>query len=60
VGSGRRLYEAARGSGTTVWSGQITLPKGPPRRLRVVVKEFEKFGPTPSDRRLVYADAIVV
>ena len=60
AGSTKQLAAAAGPNDTTVWSGQITLPKGPPRRLRVVIKEFEKFGPTPSDRRLVYADAIVV
>ncbi len=44
-------------NGTTMWTGQVTLPKNMGDRFRVVIQEFEKFG---TDRRLVYADAIEV
>jgi len=60
AGSTTALVPAAGPSGTTLWTGQITLPKAPPGRLRVIIREFERFGPTAPDRRLVYADAIVV
>jgi DNA-directed RNA polymerase subunit beta' len=49
-----------------VWTGPFflgatpcnTLPKGD--HFRVIISEFERFGPTAADRRLVYADAIEV
>ena len=60
AGSTKQLVPSAAPGGTTVWSGQVTLPKGPPNRHRVVIKEFERFSSTPGDRRLVYADTIEV
>ena len=56
-GSTQALTPSAGPSGTTIWTGQIALPKPMGDRFRVVIQEFEKFG---TDRRLVYADAIEV
>ena len=36
------------------------MPKNKGDRFRIVITEFERFGPTAADRRLVYADAIEV
>jgi hypothetical protein len=47
-------------AGTTIWSGQVTLPKNMGDRFRIVIQEFERFSTTPTDRRLVYADAIEI
>ena len=58
--SAKELVPSAGPGGTTMWTGQITLPKGPPGQFRVIVEEFERFSSTPGDRRLVYADAIVI
>jgi hypothetical protein len=60
VPASTKTLTVGAGPGGTIWTGQVTLPKGPPGRFRVVIQEFERFGPTASDRRLVYADAIVV
>jgi len=60
AGSTKQLTPAAGPGGITVWSGQVTLPKGPPNRHRVVIREFERFSSTPGDRRLVYLDAIAI
>ena len=60
AGSTKLLVPSAGPAGTTVWTGQVTLPKGPPNRNRVVIKEFERFSSTPGDRRLVYLDAIPI
>jgi hypothetical protein len=54
------LTPSAGPSGTTIWTGQITLAKNKGDRFRIVITEFERFGPTSADRRLVYADAIEV
>jgi hypothetical protein len=56
-GSATALAPSGGPSGTTMWTGQIALPKPMGDRFRVVIHEFEKFG---TDRRLVYADAIEV
>ena len=56
-GSTTALTPSGGPSGTTIWTGQITLPKPMGDRFRVIIQEFEKFG---TDRRLVYADAIEV
>jgi hypothetical protein len=58
--STKTLAPSAGPGGTTMWTGHVTLPKGPPRQFRVIIREFERFGPGAADRRLVYADAIVV
>jgi hypothetical protein len=60
AGSTTQLTGSAGPTGLAMWAGQITLPKGPPRQIRVIIREFERFGPAATDRRLVYADAIVV
>ena len=60
AGSTVALTPSAGPAGTTVWTGQLTIPKEPPDRLRVIIREFEKFGATAADRRLVYADAIEI
>jgi hypothetical protein len=44
-------------NGTTVWTGQLTLPAGTAGAFRVIVREVELYG---SARRPVYADAIVI
>jgi hypothetical protein len=44
-------------AGTTAWTGAITLPAGSAGAFRVIVREIELYG---SDRRAVYADAIVI
>ncbi len=54
------LTPSAGPSGTTLWQGQLTLPKAQGDRFRVVIAEFERFSATPGDRRLVYTDAIEV
>lgn len=54
------LTPSAGPSGTTLWQGQVTLPKAQGDRFRVVITEFERFSATPGDRRLVYTDAIEV
>lgn len=59
AGSSKQLAPSAGPGGNTVWTGKVTLPKGPPTRKRVV-KEFERFSGTPGDRRLVYLDAIEI
>jgi hypothetical protein len=51
------LTPSAGPAGTTEWAGSVQLPPGPGPH-RIVIKEFEIFGP--GDRRLVYANAIVV
>ena len=60
AGSTVALTPSAGPAGTTVWTGQITIPKELPDRLRVIIREFEKFGSTAAGRRLVYADAIEI
>src|SRR6185369_13917715 len=49
--STKQLTPSAGPAGTTIWTGQITLPKGD--HFRVIISEFERFGPTAADRRLV-------
>jgi hypothetical protein len=51
------LTPSAGPNGTTMWTGQVTLPKAMGDRFRVIIREFEKFG---TGRRLVYADTIEV
>jgi hypothetical protein len=60
AGSTTQLTPVGGPGGVTVWTGQVTLPKGPPNRHRVVIREFERFSGTPGDRRLVYLDAIAL
>ncbi len=59
-GSTTALAPSAVPGGTTMWTGSVTLPKAMGDRFRIVIQEFERFGPTAADRRLVYADAIEV
>lgn len=43
------------------WSGPVPLPeKKKSGRFRLVIREFEPFGSSAADRRLVYADALVL
>ena len=58
AGSTKQLSASAGPGGTTIWTGQITLPKGD--HFRVIIREFERFGPAATDRRLVYADTVEV